>query len=446
MRSTCTAEMLENRWLLSASGFVGHRADPAPHSPVEFVYIETNNPNSGQNAVLAFDRQPGGSLQQIGGPYLTGGTGQINPTNALGPDDSDKEVIASSDGRLLFAVNQGSDSIAVFRIHHDGSLKLVPGGPFSSGGVQPVSLTIAGDRLFVANRGDEIAGQPGTVAPNYTGFHIEHDGKLTPIAGSTVTLPLGLSPGQILASQQGDLLFGDNFTPPPLVNVALSNTIEPFNVDPSGRLTVAPGGAIASNATPPLILGLAENPTQRILYAGLPGAGGLDVFTYDRNGALHLANTVGSTGKGTCWVTVSADGKTLYTSDSGTDSVAVYSLANPLKPVEIQEFSLNGPKAATGATGNETVNFQLALDPSGESLYVVNHDVAPNNDFASGNQLHVLSVAPDGTLNEVSSSPTLFAASEIPANAHIQGVAVIDNPGGDHHRFMHLFSHGRIFG
>ncbi len=441
MRSTCAAEMLENRRLLSASGFVGHRFDRAPHSSGDFVYIETNNPNSGQNAVLAF-RQTDGGLQQIGGPYLTGGTGQINPTNALGPDDSDKEVIASSDGRLLFAVNQGSDSIAVFRIHHDGSLRLVPGGPFSSGGTQPVSLTISGDRLFVANRGDEIAGQPGTVAPNYTGFRIGENGRLTPIAGSTVTLPVGLSPAQILASQSGDLLFGDNFTPPPLLNVALSNTIEPFNVDSAGHLTVATGGAVASQATPSLILGLAENPTQRIVYAGLPAAGGLDVFTYDSNGALHLAGTVGSSGKGTCWVTVSADGKRLYTSDSGTDSVGVYSLANPLKPVEIQEFSLNGPKAAVGASGNETVDFQLALDPSGNSLYVVNHDVAPNNDFASGNQLHVLSVAPDGTLSESSDSPTLFADSEIPANAHIQGVAVIDNPGGAHHRFADLFSRG----
>ena len=34
------------------------------------------------------------------------------PQGLLGPDDSDKEVIASSNGHNLYAVNQGSNSVA----------------------------------------------------------------------------------------------------------------------------------------------------------------------------------------------------------------------------------------------------------------------------------------------------------------------------------------------
>ena len=45
----------------------------------------------------------------------------------LGPDDSDQELVASPDGRFLFAVNQGSNSISVFRIRPSGALELFGG-------------------------------------------------------------------------------------------------------------------------------------------------------------------------------------------------------------------------------------------------------------------------------------------------------------------------------
>ena len=116
-------------------------------------------------------------MTQIGS-FATDGTGVANAQGLLGPDDSDKEVIASPDGRLLFAVNQGSNSIAVFRVHGDGSLTLVDGTAFSSGGTEPVSLSIDGSRLYVVNRGDEIQGQTGSIAPSITVFTIRQNGFL----------------------------------------------------------------------------------------------------------------------------------------------------------------------------------------------------------------------------------------------------------------------------
>jgi len=93
-----TPEPLESRTLLSATWTF----DGAPHSVGPLfttVYTETNNPTSGQNAVLAFRRNPfDGSLHQIGS-FATGGTGQGNPTEMLGPDDSDQEVVATADKR-----------------------------------------------------------------------------------------------------------------------------------------------------------------------------------------------------------------------------------------------------------------------------------------------------------------------------------------------------------
>src|SRR5436853_4474291 len=105
-------ESLESRTLLSGPpASFGSEGDPPARG--EIVYVESNNPEPGRNAVIALRRDPAnGALQEIG-IFSTRGTGFGNLTQGLGPDDSDQEVIASADGRFLFAVNQGSDSIAV---------------------------------------------------------------------------------------------------------------------------------------------------------------------------------------------------------------------------------------------------------------------------------------------------------------------------------------------
>ena len=48
------------------------------------------------------------------------------------------------------------------------------------GGVLPVSVAVHDNLVYVAN-----AGNGGS---NYTGFRLRHDGRLKPVAGSTVAL------------------------------------------------------------------------------------------------------------------------------------------------------------------------------------------------------------------------------------------------------------------
>ena len=414
-------EHLEPRRLMSASG--QSNSGPGHGVGSEFVYVESNNPQPGQNAVIALRRNPSsGALRQVGS-FATGGTGFGNATQGLGPDDSDQEVIASPDDRFLFAVNQGSDSIAVFNIRDNGTLHRV--GTFASGGTQPVSLGLSGGHLYVANRGDALQDHVATIAPNYTAFNVAGDGTLTPVPDSTVTLPLGLSPAQTLISHDARFLFGDNFaipgTTPPL-----AQTIDPFQIQPDGTLLQAPGGPVTANVNPNVLLGTALHPTQRIIYGGLTGANGIAVFTYDRQGSVTFVTSVPDQGAGPCWITVSADGKYLYTSNTGTDSIGVFSLADPLHPVQVQEFKLAGPFAPAGATDRQTASFQIALDPSGDSLYVVTQDTAVTRDFQQGNAVHALAVAADGTLSESSASVT-FTADDVPAAARLQGVAVVSN-------------------
>lgn len=425
--ATAVLEPVEARTFLSSPG----------HTP-NVVYVESNDPAPGQNAVLAFRRPADGSLKEIAS-FKTGGTGFLNSSERLGPDDSDQELVASPDGRFLFAVNQGSNSISVFRIRPSGALELVRGAPFSSGGTQPVSLAIKGDTLIVVNRGDEIQGEPGSVAPNYTSFRIADDGSLSKIPGSTVTLPVGLSPSQVLLSPDGRFLFGDNFTPPPLLGVPLANTIDPFRLTPDGHLIPAPGGPVGAPVSPPLLLGLAAHPDQRIVYAGLVGTGQVGVFTYDRDGALTFVRAVADQGAAPCWLVVSPDGQRLYVANSGTDTVGVFSLTDPLHPVQIQEFALAGPRhpGADPAAPNQTVDFQLSLDPTGRFLYVVNHETSPTDTFPQGNQLHTLAVARDGTLSEATGSPLIFSPAEVPPNAHPQGIVVLGGRTPDHEHDDH---------
>jgi len=417
----CGLETLESRQLMSASPLLQHATS--------FVYTETDNSNPGQNAVIAYRQNSDGQLTEIGS-FKTDGTGVANPQGLLGPDDSDKEVIASPDGRLLFAVNQGSNSIAVFRVHRDGSLGLVNNTAISSGGTEPVSLAIGDGRLYVVNRGNEVQGQAGTIAPTITVFNIRQNGVLTQDLAATTTLPVGLSPSQVLISSTSRLAFLDTFTPPPLNNVTDANEVLPFQIAADGALIPVSSGGVGAPVTPPLLLGLAQNPTENIIYAGLTGANQVGVFTFDGAGNLKLVGTVPVEGSGPCWTLVSANGKFLYTVDTGTNSVGVFSLADPLHPVQIQEFVLGGPQNSTGdpTAARETTDFEFALDPSGKTLYVIDHQTDAAGNFPQGNALHVLSVAPDGRLSESASSP-LFLPSNIPAGADPQGVAVIAAPG-----------------
>jgi hypothetical protein len=94
--------------------------------------------------------------------------------------------------------------------------------------------------------------------------------------------------------------------------------------------------------------------------------------------------------------------------------------------VQIQEFALGGPHAPPGSPpGTLQSNvFQLALSPDGHTLYAISQSTNPNGAFAAGNQLHILSVAADGTLSEPH-GPVLLSSAGVPGNAHPQGVAVV---------------------
>ena len=61
------------------------------------------------------------------------------------------------------------NSIAIFDMFDDGSLQPVPGSPFPSGGKNPVSIGLAGDKLYVVNKNDDPGRDMSGSKPDYAG-------------------------------------------------------------------------------------------------------------------------------------------------------------------------------------------------------------------------------------------------------------------------------------
>jgi 6-phosphogluconolactonase (cycloisomerase 2 family) len=382
------------------------------------VYTETNNPQAGDNAVLAYRRDAHTGELKLIGTFPTGGTGQLNVPKLVGPDDGDQQVQATPDGKFLYAVNEGSHSVTAFRIGADGKLDWL--ATVDSGGTQPDTIGITGSLLYVGNRGDAAAGVPGTVAPSVTGFTINGDGSLSPIANSTVAFPINTFVTQTLTSRDGRFLFVEAAT---LDGTAGGNTVTTFQINSDGTLTAAPGGPASAGTNAPVLLGAARHPFLNIVYAGFASSGQVGVFTYDETGRTSFVTAAQGTGAAPCWCVVSADGRVLYAANTASDSIGVYSLADPLHPVQIQEFKLGGPRAWNGAKNSpKALVFEIALDPTGRFLYAV--DQASDPSFPQGNQLHTLRIASDGTLSEPL-APVVFDTSLVPANAHPQGLAAV---------------------
>ncbi|MFZ3215953.1 MAG: hypothetical protein WA192_07835 [Candidatus Acidiferrales bacterium] len=67
--------------------------------PHDVLYIQTNHSASGENAVVAYHRDPKDGSLTLLGDHDVKGTGNLNVNQRIGPDDTDQEVIVSTDYR-----------------------------------------------------------------------------------------------------------------------------------------------------------------------------------------------------------------------------------------------------------------------------------------------------------------------------------------------------------
>jgi hypothetical protein len=369
--------------LAGIGGVLAARSQPASAFD-GFVYVESNGPSRGANSVLAY-RFRENKLHLVG-EYRTSGTGTVDP-GVTGSLDAEGQIAVDRVRRLLFAVNQGSDTIAVFRIGRDGVLAAVPGSPFPSGGKSPAAVGIAGDRLVVANKAHDPRRQLTDFRPAYVALRIGTEGALSP-GGGAFKPPFGSSPTQALVVA-GRVV----------VSTEESGPFRAFTLGPDGTLRQGPNSPVQPETTifqprydgARWAIGLVPHPTRRLLYANQAATEQLLVYSYDLTGRLTFVRAVHNSGaKLPCWTVVRPDGRFLYTANAGNGTVSAFDLANPERPRHLQTLSL----------GHGANPWGLALDPTGRTLFVVDPRAVDGVPHILGNRLHVLVVRKDGRLSE----------------------------------------------
>ena len=346
-----------------------------PHSRiVGHVYVNDNA--AGTNTIAAFDRHANGSLTlEPGSPFATGGAGLGAGTGSQGA------LEVTPDGRYLLAVDAGSNQISVLRIHHDGSLSTVAGGPVSSHGIKPVSVAISRwgskDLVYVANAGDGGA--------NYTGFTLRQDGQLRHLSGSTVSVPDGSVLGDVLFNATGTVLAGTRVG---------TQLVDSFNVGRNGLLYAAPGSPFAAQGPGPIGSEFSPvRPNQLFVSNAHGGAnnGTVSAFNVSRNGVLSSIGDSPFADDQTapCWVEISHNGRYLFTSNTAVPSISRYSIASN------GSLTLLGstPLSATAEKGP----VDLRLSPNGKNLYVVDSGSLAISGFeVNGGHLSALASSPIG--------------------------------------------------
>jgi 6-phosphogluconolactonase len=319
------------------------------------VYVNDNT--APVNTVAGFDRHADGSLTAMqGSPFAIGGAGTGQP------DASQGSLQLSDDGRYLLAVDAGSNEISVVRIKPDGSLQPA-GAPVASGGVDPVSIGVHGDLVYVANAG------PGSNVgdTNYTGFRLNPGGQLRPISGSTYVLPNDSKPGQVLFSGDGTRAAGTRIA---------TSLIDSFTVGRDGRLTPAPGSPYDAQAfSPPQgfgQLGSEFNPIDpselfvsdaHVASGGAAFPGLVSSFTDAADGTLTpVGAPVANDGGAACWIEISHDGKFLFVVNTASASISSYSIGAGGTLTFLQSTG----KGQIGGGAEDA-----RLSPDGSTLWVV---------------------------------------------------------------------------
>ena len=346
------------RWalaLVSLAGCAPVRAPPATPSaaPRVAVYVGTYGGN-GSRGIYRFD--------------LDGSSGAWSDPVLAAPSENPSFLALHPNGRVLYAVNEvatfgGSPTGAVSAFAIDrasGRLTLL--GRQASGGPGPCHLTVdgSGRNVLVANyTGGSVAVLP-----------VDAEGRLQP--ASTVVQHVGTGPDRTrqegphahaivldvaerfaLAADLGaDRIFVYRFD-------AAAGRVEPG--DPAS-VALQPGSGPRH---------LAWHPSGRHLYAINELRSTVTAFRYDpERGAAFPFQTVTTLpggfpgGNKAAEIAVSADGRFLYASNRGDDSIAWFA-------IDAASGAL-APAGRVGTGGRAPRHF--AIDPSGEWLVAANQD------------------------------------------------------------------------
>jgi 6-phosphogluconolactonase len=331
------------------------------------VYTQTNAPEG--NEILLFRRDARGGLKLSDRMRTEGlGTGA-----GLG---SQGALVLTWDARYLYAVNAGSDTISAFARDRRG---LVLIDRVSSGGDQPISLTLHDDVLYVLNAGS---------GNNITGFRVKHDGRLRMLSGSTRPLSGdAVQPAQVLFNNTGEFL---------IVTEKATSKIDLYSVH-QGRAD----GPFVNDSHGMTPFGFEFDVRDRPIVSEAFGdeAGQSAVSSYDFAAADSPLETIsGSVQSGqtsACWLVITANGHYAYVANTGSGTISAYRIARP------GELLLLG-NGVSANTGPDSLPQDLALSGKSEFLFALT---------PGSGAIHSFRVNADGSLSAVD------AVQGVPASA-----------------------------
>ncbi|HEX4486802.1 MAG TPA: beta-propeller fold lactonase family protein [Terriglobales bacterium] len=328
------------------------------------VFVMNNDVD--QNRILVYSQTPSGL--RLEDKVATGGRGSGGVTDPL---QSQGSLTLSQDHSFLLAVNAGSGTISSFRIRHSG-LDLADRTP--SGGSFPIAVAEHGGLVYVLDAGGN---------DSVVGFRLDWRGRLARIPGSVRRLSNNDTGASSLAFSPDGLFLA--------VTERLNNQIEVFHVNGDGTLSAAT--ITPSNGQVSFSAAFAPNGALLVTEAG---SSAISSYAVQSTGALSvISGSVATLGGAPCWHEITPNGKYAYASNSGTSSLAGFSIGN--------DGSLT-PLAGTVVGNNPTgaTNLDITISSDGKFLYTLN----------SGNgTVGVFAIHKDGSLEDLGPADGLHAAS-----------------------------------
>jgi 6-phosphogluconolactonase (cycloisomerase 2 family) len=365
--------------LAAAMSGVIHGAQAAnefdPFATQRAVFVMTNDAEG--NEVIAFDRTAYGTLQGSH-RYSTGGRGSGGTVDPLGSQGS---LTLSDDGSLLFAANAGSGTVSTFRVL--GS-RLLLTDRVPSGGSEPNAVAQHGRLVYVLN----TAGSSSVV-----GFRVAN-GQLTRIPDSLRFLSGNfVESGSLAFTPDGRFL---------VVTERATNNIDVFRVQADGRLSPITVNRSAGPGAFSVVI--APNGTAIVSETGAGGAAGSAVSSYNVSAdgtLLPISTSLPTLGAANCWNVVTPDGRFVYTSNAGSNSIAGFAIG------------AHGQLSAIGSTivavnPQNSTNLDITISADGRFLYSLNAGTGAVGMFA---------IVRDGSL------VNLGVHRGLPAAAGLNGIA-----------------------
>ncbi len=303
------------------------------------VYVQTNDGT--ENEIVAYARADDGTLSLLG-RHATGGRGTGKPHLP-----SQNSLVLTEDGRYLLVANAGSDDISVFAAEASG-LRMSDRAP--SGGTTPTSIAVHGSLVYVLNAGAKA---------NISGFVLERDGTLTPLAGSTRPLSTDdADPAQIAFGPGGALL---------VVTERGTNSISAYTVDDRGYAE-GPSTIASAGATP---YGFDFTPDGALVvteaFGGEAGAAAASSYAIEGDELAPVSGSVRDTRSEVCWAVVTKDGRFAYVTNFGDGTISSYGIGAG------GSLELLEPVAASTRLGEPGIRDE-ALTRDGRFLYAIDAD------------------------------------------------------------------------